>query len=233
MDVALLLRRFREAIKHIDRWEVRETAHVGLFTFSKFLMWLDLQEREADLRASRVVTHLVDRPGAAFDTAPFPLAESLDADLPVEQNMGPLDADSSQLVAAAAACAGRTFVLEGPPGTGKSQTITNIIAQSIASGKRVLFVAEKMAALSVVHRRLERIGLAPFCLEVHSSKASKKEVLALSGKIYLASATLQTFPAVFEVVSDFFEPMHTCKAAATCDAGVRATRFVCPKRLLL
>jgi len=178
VDVVLLLRRFREAIKHIDRWEVRETAHVGLFTFSKFLMWLDLQEREADLRASRVVTHLVDRPGAAFDTAPFPRAEALDVDLPVDQSMGPLDADSSQLVAAAAACAGRTFVLEGPPGTGKSQTITNIIAQSIAAGKRVLFVAEKMAALSVVQRRLERIGLAPFCLEVHSSKASKKEVLA-------------------------------------------------------
>jgi len=177
VDVAMVLRRFREAIKNIDRWEVRESAHMGLFTFSKFLMWLDLQEREEDLRRSKVVTYLVDRPGQAFDAQPFPRAHELDSTLPVEQVLMPLDADSSQLVAAVSAVAGRTFVLEGPPGTGKSQTITNIIAQAMASGKRVLFVAEKMAALGVVHKRLERIGLAPFCLEVHSSKASKKEVL--------------------------------------------------------
>ncbi len=191
VDVAMVLRRFREAIKHLDRWEVSESAHIGLFTFSKFLMWLDLQEREEDLRRSKVVTYLVDRPGQAFDAAPFPRAEDLDADLPVERSLGPLDADSSQLTAAVAAVAGRTFVLEGPPGTGKSQTITNIIAQAIAAGKRVLFVAEKMAALSVVHKRLERIGLSPFCLEVHSSKASKKEVLEQIEQAFEAAGSKQ------------------------------------------
>lgn len=177
IDVGQVLRRFRQAIMHIDRWEVQPSANLGLFTFSKFLMWLDLQEREDDLRRSRVVDYLVARPDAPFDPEPFPSADRLDSTLQVADSLAPLDADSSQMVAAVSAVAGRTFVLEGPPGTGKSQTITNIIAQSIAAGKRILFVAEKMAALSVVHKRLERIGLAPFCLEVHSNKASKKEVL--------------------------------------------------------
>lgn len=187
VDVGQVLRRFRQAIMHIDRWEVQATARLGLFTFSKFLMWLDLQEREEDLRRSRVVNYLVDRPDSPFDPHPFPKAAELDATLKVEDSVAPLDADSSQMVAAVSAVAGRTFVLEGPPGTGKSQTITNVIAQAIASGKRVLFVAEKMAALSVVHKRLERIGLAPFCLEVHSSKASKKEVLEQIGRAFDAA----------------------------------------------
>ena len=69
------------------------------------------------------------------------------------------------------AAAGESFVLHGPPGTGKSQTITNMIANALYNGKSVLFVAEKMAALSVVQRRLEKIGLGPFCLEMHSNKA--------------------------------------------------------------
>jgi hypothetical protein len=72
---------------------------------------------------------------------------------------------------------GRDLVLEGPPGTGKSQTITNLIAHSLAKGKSVLFVSEKMAALEVVHNRLNKIGLGPFCLELHSAKAKKAEVL--------------------------------------------------------
>ena len=86
--------------------------------------------------------------------------------------------DSSQLSAILGAAAGATMVLEGPPGTGKSQTITNLIAHSIGAGKSVLFVSEKMAALDVVQRRLDRLGLGPACLELHSNKANKKAVLA-------------------------------------------------------
>ena len=78
--------------------------------------------------------------------------------------------------------AGRDLVLEGPPGTGKSQTITNLIAHTLAQGKTVLFVSEKLAALEVVHRRLVSIGLGPFCLELHSSKAKKANVVQQLGK---------------------------------------------------
>ncbi|MGK0434672.1 MAG: very-short-patch-repair endonuclease, partial [Planctomycetota bacterium] len=98
-------------------------------------------------------------------------------DLHPEDVFCPKDADSSQLSAVMAGSLGRSFVLEGPPGTGKSQTITNLIAQSLANGRRVLFVAEKRAALEVVYQRLADVGLGPFCLELHSSKSGPKAVL--------------------------------------------------------
>ena len=88
-----------------------------------------------------------------------------------------VDADSSQTLAIEESKTGRNLVIQGPPGTGKSQTITNIIAAAVNEGKKVLFVAEKMAALQVVHRRLETIGLGPLCIELHSHKANKKAVL--------------------------------------------------------
>lgn len=88
-----------------------------------------------------------------------------------------VDADSSQTLAIEEVKRGRNLVIQGPPGTGKSQTIANLIAATVASGKTVLFVAEKMAALDVVHRRLANIGLGDMCLELHSNKANKKAVL--------------------------------------------------------
>jgi hypothetical protein len=89
----------------------------------------------------------------------------------------PISADSSQLEAISESTKEKSFVLHGPPGTGKSQTITNIISNALYNGKKVLFVAEKMAALSVVRDRLEKIGLGPFCLELHSNKSKKSSVL--------------------------------------------------------
>lgn len=176
IDVPLILHRFRRAIRD-TRWEVDETAHLGLFSFNKFLMWRDLREHLDQLRQNRLVRHLIDREHGEFDAQPFPQADSLDDDVPPGELLCTRDADSTQLAAIRAASTSRTFVLEGPPGTGKSQTIANIIADSLGRGKRVLFVAEKMAALTVVSKRLHDDGLGPFCLELHSAKASKKEVL--------------------------------------------------------
>lgn len=178
IDVNLILRAFRDAIRHSSRWEVVESASIGMFSFNKFLMWKDLQENIDRLKANRLVGHLLDRPGQDFDPNPFPKEDELDEQLKPNDLLCTRDADSSQIVAVRSAADGRSFVLEGPPGTGKSQTITNIIANSLARGKRVLFVAEKMAALSVVRKRLEEDGIGPFCLELHSAKASKKQVLA-------------------------------------------------------
>ncbi|MDE6338322.1 MAG: DNA helicase, partial [Muribaculaceae bacterium] len=89
----------------------------------------------------------------------------------------PMPVDSSQMAAVLEGGKGNSFILYGPPGTGKSQTITNLIANALYHNKRVLFVAEKMAALSVVQSRLEKIGLDPFCLELHSNKSTKRHVL--------------------------------------------------------
>jgi very-short-patch-repair endonuclease len=91
--------------------------------------------------------------------------------------MNVLDADSTQCLAILDVSSGRNMVIQGPPGTGKSQTIVNLIAAAIGSGKKVLFVAEKKAALEVVKRRLDKIGLGVACLELHSNKVKKKEVI--------------------------------------------------------
>lgn len=175
LDLASLFTRFRQAARDIAGWEVKETAELGLFSFNKFLMWADLSHRTHDLLRSDVVRAMVDPDASLPSVEAFPDPSQLDAH--AAELLCPLDADSSQLAAVLAGASDRSFVLEGPPGTGKSQTITNLIAHALGQGKRILFVAEKLAALEVVHTRLARCGLAPFCLEIHSHKAGKKEVL--------------------------------------------------------
>ena len=221
IDVPMILRRFREAIRDAKGWEVVESAHLGLFSFNKFLMWHDLQQHRERLREQRLVRHLIDRDGG-FEVEPFPEAGRLDDELAAGEPLCTRDADSSQLVAVRAAGQGRTFVLEGPPGTGKSQTIANIIADGLASGRRVLFVAEKMAALSVVRRRLEQDGLGPFALELHSAKASKKEVLRQLGEALQAArlsepgaweGTCQELSAARARLNEYVRELHAERAS--------------------
>jgi very-short-patch-repair endonuclease len=176
VDVAAVLDAFRSATLALPRWEVEAAACIGFFSFSKHLMWLDLADRDALLQ-SPVLAHLVQRPGASFaQDVRMVERDALDGIDPATV-FCPKDADSSQLAAVLAGANGRSFVLEGPPGTGKSQTIANLVAQALANGKRVLFVAEKRAALEVVQRRLADVGLGPFCLELHSSKTGAKAML--------------------------------------------------------
>ncbi len=178
VDVPLVLRTVREKIRDVARWDVYDEAWIGLFSFSKFLMWRDLAERADTLLSNPVISHLVEASGCAFDGGgSFVERSAVDQRAPTA-TFCPLDADASQLAAVYSAEAGRSFALFGPPGTGKSQTITNLISQCLATGKTVLFVAEKMAALNVVRSRLEKVGLGPFCLELHSNKASKGDVIA-------------------------------------------------------
>ena len=101
----------------------------------------------------------------------------IDDHIATPQMLHIVDADSSQTLAIHEARGGRDLVIQGPPGTGKSQTIANIIAAAVADGKSVLFVAEKMAALEVVKRRLDMAGVGDACLELHSNKANKRAVL--------------------------------------------------------
>jgi len=179
IDIQKVFHVFREKILEIDRWEVQEIAYVGHFSFTKFLLWHDLEKHFGKFLENSVIKYLVERPSEPFsDGTVFPDESRLDEEYSPENIYCPLDADSSQLASVMAATRGKNFVLEGPPGTGKSQTITNIIAQCLAEGKRVLFVSEKMAALNVVHHRLSEVGLGPFCLELHSNKTDKRKVLA-------------------------------------------------------
>ncbi|MBQ9025138.1 MAG: AAA family ATPase, partial [Methanobrevibacter sp.] len=103
--------------------------------------------------------------------------EDVDSQLEYQTMYQVLDADSSQIAAIQDVKAGRNLVVEGPPGTGKSQTIVNLIAELLAEGKSILFVSEKMAALDVVKDRLTGVGLGKFVLELHSHKTRRKKFL--------------------------------------------------------
>jgi very-short-patch-repair endonuclease len=178
LDIARIWKIVSHAVRDIKGWEVSDEVVLASFSFAKYLMWVDLAQRTDQLRQSAVVRHLIDTPREPYpSTVAFPIAKQLDVDFGPETTFCPLPADSSQLSAVMAGAKGKDFVLIGPPGTGKSQTIANLIAQCLAEGKRVLFVSEKIAALDVVYRRLREVGLGEFCLELHSSKARKLDVI--------------------------------------------------------
>ncbi len=162
----------RKAVMSRKNWDVLESAYIGIFSFSQFVMWNDIRNRSEDLEKNKIVKSLIDGK-LDWDAKEMEIGEE------VSENdvFLPVPADASQLYAIKAATKGESFVLHGPPGTGKSQTITAIIANSLANGKKVLFVAEKMAALEVVQKRLEKIGIGDFCLELHSNKTKKRDLL--------------------------------------------------------
>ncbi|WP_299959137.1 DUF4011 domain-containing protein [uncultured Modestobacter sp.] len=172
LDAALQAMRVALAEQGLP-YRVEPTADLAILAFAKFRLWKDLDEHWATLSENPLVAHLVHSPTDPFDD---PVAEDGSVDLDELAAAVPVPADASQLTAVAEAAAGRTFVLEGPPGTGKSQTITNLLARAVADGKRVLFVAEKRAALDVVARRLDAVGMGPFALDLHD-KGSRPAVV--------------------------------------------------------
>ncbi|GAB3919461.1 hypothetical protein GCM10027613_23400 [Microlunatus endophyticus] len=167
IDVAGALGAIRTAIlraRNTVGFHVEETAYLALLQFSTLEMWQDLRTNWREFIKRPAVKHLVENPGGTFqDGIAVPDPQPQDE----ARTFLPIPADGSQIDAVRWAAAGKTFILEGPPGTGKSQTITNLIANSMAMGKKVLFVAEKSAALDVVRRRLDSVGLGVFSLDVH------------------------------------------------------------------
>ena len=159
-------------------WKVESSVDVGLFNFQKLVIYKDLESN-----AQLVTQHPIIRAIAGIKETNL-ILDGLPEEKDVDKIETPaktyqvLDADSSQRVSIEYALRGQSFVMKGPPGTGKSQTIANMIAECIANGKSVLFVSDKMAALEVVYKRLTEVGLAHFCLELHSSKANKQQVVA-------------------------------------------------------
>ena len=177
VDVKKIFAIFRSAVSNQQRWDVEEESMLGIFSFNKFLMWNDIHSHRKVMRNNPIVRSLVEQ---RLAWQPDELVTSLkdkDKELRPDRLALPVAVDSSQMAAVFEAGMGHSFILYGPPGTGKSQTITNLIANALFQGKRVLFVAEKMAALSVVQKRLEKVGLGPFCLEMHSNKVTKRHVL--------------------------------------------------------
>lgn len=181
VDLAGYCAKVAETISKQKRWEVLPDSMVlGFFSFSKFLMYRDLDPDnwpdDAGIDKREMIAALL-RDGFPESSPLVPDGAAIDDIIKPLEMHHVVDADSSQTVAIAEAAGGRSLVVKGPPGTGKSQTITNIIAAAVARGKKVLFVAEKMAALDVVHRRLQQVGLGPLTLELHSNKVNKRSVL--------------------------------------------------------
>ncbi|HET9983431.1 MAG TPA: DUF3320 domain-containing protein [Longimicrobiales bacterium] len=168
-----------EAVGRMPRWKVTNEVFLALFSFQKFVMYKDLERNKEAIGGHRLIQRLCLKSDAEASIGlPAEIASmDLDAEHPPESTFQVVDADASQLRAIAAVARGHDLVLEGPPGTGKSQTITNLIAHALSAGKRVLFVSEKMAALQVVYGRLKAVGLGDACLELHSQKANKRAVL--------------------------------------------------------
>jgi very-short-patch-repair endonuclease len=191
IDVSGVWNRVRLAVKEIPGFEVTTEIALGTFSFAKYLMWKDLTDRKDQFTTNSVVKHLIERGEEKFGAeSQYPSERDLDATISPADLFTPLPADSSQIAAVVASARGCNFVLDGPPGTGKSQTIANMIAHNLSIGRRVLFVAEKMAALDVVHRRLAEKGIAEFCLEVHSNKTSKTEILQQLDRAWSARGDL-------------------------------------------
>ncbi|MHB9117304.1 MAG: DUF4011 domain-containing protein [Burkholderiales bacterium] len=168
--------RIEQAISKKRRWKVRRQITLGMLSFGKLAIWSDLDaKKNPGLLQSELVKSVFsggEGGGGGLHAEDYRIDERPEAIQPLI-----FDADSSQHSAIIDVLSGKNMVVNGPPGTGKSQTITNIIAAAISKGKKVLFVSEKLAALEVVRHRLNHAGLGHFCLELHSHKTQKKKFL--------------------------------------------------------
>jgi very-short-patch-repair endonuclease len=170
-----------DAVSAKPDWSIQhDEMALGFFSFAKFLMYRDLDPEtwpeHARISEQPLIRGLLSD---GFDGAGGMIPEDANIDpfIPPADMMHIVDCDSSQALAVHEVRRGRDMVIQGPPGTGKSQTIANIVASAVADGKTVLFVAEKMAALEVVKRRLDATGVGDACLELHSNKANKRALL--------------------------------------------------------
>ena len=170
-----------KAIKNHETWAVVDDLYLGFFSFTKFVMYKDLEPKnwginnfDCNMLFNSLFSSLEKNP-SEFDGG-FSENE-IDTKLRIADMHHVMDADPSQIAVIEDVKGGKNLVIQGPPGTGKSQTIVNMIGELIVSGKSVLFVSEKMAALEVVKRRLDSVGLGSFCLELHSRKSKRQEVL--------------------------------------------------------
>ena len=186
--------KFGDILKLKKSWSIRRHITLALLSFGKLLMYRDLDPKTWPAGQSIAKHPLVRELFEGSKNPDIALAEEYPIDAPELAKDVPLlirDADSSQHSALIHALRGQNLVIEGPPGTGKSQTITNLIAAALAKGKTVLFVAEKLAALEVVRRRLDDAGLGMFCLEVHSHKTKKGAMLTDLAQRYKMRGTFK------------------------------------------
>ncbi|WP_170134849.1 DUF4011 domain-containing protein [Acuticoccus kandeliae] len=210
-------RRVRRIIPPGRDWKVRPFGTLSLFQFGNLVLYRDLDpeiwpenQAPADHPLVQSIAFGAQRSdGSGLGELPELSPEAIDLELPLIDR-----ADSSQANALVRALTSKSLVIQGPPGTGKSQTITNLIAAALDRGDTVLFVAEKLAALEVVQKRLNDAGLGDFVLELHSHKTRKLTVLE-----EIKRRRERNFPAVRQFAR---EAIKLAEARATLDAHVTA-----------
>ncbi len=162
-------------------WQVTPRTVLARFSFQKEVIYQDLRKNEERIANHPLIAALATPAGQGesgrFSFDPVP-EHALDEVVPPEEHPTVLDADATQRSCVEAAVRGATFIMDGPPGTGKSQTIANVIAELLRVGKRVLFVSEKAAALDVVTKRLSEAGLQDFLLPLYDQRVARREVAA-------------------------------------------------------
>ncbi|MCW2135581.1 DUF4011 domain-containing protein [Actinoplanes cyaneus] len=182
LDVDRFWSEFTDTVARRHGWHIERSVILTCLTFHKEAIYRDLQENEERILAHPVIRALATtdhrRQTDEFRFTPI-RPEEVDRLAPPEDVPLVLDADSSQRACVAAALAGHSFVMDGPPGTGKSQTVANMVGALLHAGKRVLFVSEKVAALDVVRNRLAEAGLDRYILELHGQQAGRREVATL------------------------------------------------------
>ncbi|MGZ4878798.1 MAG: AAA domain-containing protein, partial [Candidatus Angelobacter sp.] len=178
-DISPVYTEIRQKCTAVPGLEIQEFSALGNFAFQKMAMVKDLQERVQELSAHDIISAIAGDTDArsTVSASQNEMAPGQLDKVPPDNEFNVLDADSSQQCAIADVLAGQNAVVHGPPGTGKSQTIANLIAGLAAVGKRVLFVAEKRAALDVVIHRLEEVGLSHLSIDLHGADLSPKKVM--------------------------------------------------------
>ena len=207
----------RDIISDKHRWSIKQEISLDFLHFGKILMYQDLKAENWDggLINNPVLNDIFIGKEITSDMT---FAPEYDIDSNKVANNLPLvmDADSSQHSAIVDIIQGKNVIIEGPPGTGKSQTISNAIAALLSEGKSILFVSEKLAALEVVHKRLKNIGLSDFCLELHSHKSKKTYILESIRKridnsypdIQVLNQTIQSIESKKQELKKYIDTIH-------------------------
>jgi len=209
---------FKEIISNRNDWKILNDIGLGLFAFNKFVMYKDADKYPSIYKNNPLVraTWGDKETIKSSSTNPYPQSDELDEKTEPERTYQILDADSSQQEAIEAVKAGNDIIIQGPPGTGKSQTISNLIGELIGNNKTVLFVCEKMPALTVVYSRLKQLGLSTFCLEMHSDKKNRKyfieqlkNALEFEAKSKMSHGFIQHLKDKRKALTEYSKTLHS------------------------
>ena len=183
-EFRLIYDRLEKACSDVSGFNIEDRTLLGAFSYLKQPMVADCEDVEALLSSDLVAALAGDEEAVAGIRSLTGEINEFDPDYkPVESEFLVLNADASQCFVVNAAVAGRNLVVQGPPGTGKSQTIANVVAALVANGKRILFVAQKRAAITAVLDRLEDASLGALTLDLFAASGSRRYVAEELGRV--------------------------------------------------